>query len=33
MPEIIFKYFPSLSALQKEQISGLKPLYDDGTVK
>ncbi|NLN30083.1 MAG: 16S rRNA (guanine(527)-N(7))-methyltransferase RsmG [Bacteroidales bacterium] len=29
MPENIFKYFPSLSPLQKEQISGLKPLYDE----
>lgn len=33
MPEIIFKYFPSLSALQKEQISGLKPLYDEWNSK
>lgn len=33
MPENIFKYFPSLSPLQKEQISGLKPLYDEWNSK
>lgn len=29
MPESIFRYFPSLSAVQKEKISELKPLYDE----
>jgi len=29
MPEIIFRYFPSLSEVQKKQISTLKPLYEE----
>ena len=29
MPERIFRYFPSLTALQKEKISGLRPVYDE----
>ena len=29
MPEIIFRYFPSLSEVQKKQISALKPLYEE----
>jgi len=28
MPEIIFRYFPSLSEVQKKNISALKPLYE-----
>lgn len=33
MPEIIFRYFPSLSPDGKEQISKLKPLYDNWNSK
>ncbi len=33
MPEIIFRYFQSLSPLQKDQISQLKPLYDEWNSK
>ncbi len=33
MSDIIFKYFPSLSPLQKEQISVLKSLYDEWNSK
>jgi len=29
MPERIFRYFPSLTAAQKEKISGLRPVYDE----
>jgi len=29
MPEIIFRYFPSLSSVQREQISRMKFLYDE----
>jgi len=29
MPEIIFRYFPSLSEVQKKNISALKPLYEE----
>ncbi len=28
MPESIFRYFPSLSAIQKERISRLRSIYD-----
>jgi 16S rRNA (guanine527-N7)-methyltransferase len=33
MPEIIFRYFQSLTPLQKELISRLKPLYDEWNSK
>jgi len=29
MPEIIFRYFPSLSEDQRKKISSLKPLYEE----
>ena len=29
MPEAIFRYFPSLSAAQREKISALKALYEE----
>jgi len=29
MPERIFRYFPSLSSVQKEKISGLRSLYEE----
>jgi|PlaIllAssembly_1097288.scaffolds.fasta_scaffold02860_3 16S rRNA (guanine527-N7)-methyltransferase len=29
MPERIFRYFPSLTSVQKEKISGLRPLYEE----
>lgn len=29
MPEIIFRYFPSLSEVQRKKISSLKPLYEE----
>ena len=28
MPDIIFRYFPSLSSIQKDRISRLKPVYE-----
>ncbi|OQB60699.1 MAG: Ribosomal RNA small subunit methyltransferase G [Bacteroidetes bacterium ADurb.Bin145] len=29
MPERIFRYFPYLTSVQKEKISGLRPLYEE----
>lgn len=29
MPERIFRYFPSLSTVQKEKIAGLRPVYEE----
>ncbi|NLV20033.1 MAG: 16S rRNA (guanine(527)-N(7))-methyltransferase RsmG [Bacteroidetes bacterium] len=29
MPDTVFRYFPSLSSVQKEKISQLKPLYEE----